>query len=98
MQHDLITKAIEEDSAELKECDEYYPMIAVQPVKVIEDIEHRNYGRHIHLKGPCSPLDTQVHSVLLDSDQKAITIDAHSVNSVFLTSMQQVRFRMILIE
>lgn len=93
-----MTKAIEEDSVELEECDEYYPMTATQPVKVIEDIEIRNYGRHIQLKGPSSPLDTQVHSVLLDSDQKAINIDAHSVNSVFLTSMQQVRFRMTLTE
>ncbi|XP_055295310.1 probable ATP-dependent RNA helicase spindle-E [Sitodiplosis mosellana] len=86
LQDDLATNPIDETNLDLEDCDEYYPMVTAEPIKVVED---RNYGKVVQLKGPISPLETQVHSVLMDSDQKSISIDAHSVNSVFLTTLQQ---------
>lgn len=90
LQHDLMINAIDESTIECEEYDEYYPMVTAEAFKIDQT---RKYGRTIHLKGPCSPLETQVHSILLDSDLNSITIDTHSVNSVFITSMEQVQFR-----
>lgn len=72
---------------EFNDCEEYYPITSVEPI----NLEERNCDRFIKLRGPTSPLESQVYSVLLNNYENAITIDAHSVNSVFLTSMQQVR-------
>ena len=90
MQADLAAKVLDEETLNLENYEEYFPIEVVEPIKVVED---KNYGRTVQLKGPSSPLETQVHSILMDSDQKSITIDPHSVNNVFLTPMQQVRFR-----
>lgn len=87
MQADLAAKVLDEETLDLENYEEYFPIEVVEPIKVVED---KNYGRTVQLKGPSSPLETQVHSILLDSDQRSISIDPHSVNNVFLTPMQQV--------
>lgn len=71
------------------DCDEYYPIAEVETLRLHDDA---NYHRLVNLKGPKSPLESQVHSVLLNNEKQSITIDAHSVNSVLLTSLQQVSF------
>lgn len=67
--------------------DEYYPIDYADPI----DVDVCHCSKIVQLKGPNSPLETTVHSVLSDNNQSSISIDAHSVNSVFLTPMQQVR-------
>lgn len=47
--------------------------------------------KFIHLKGPRSALESDVHSLVLSNGKGSVVIDAHSVNSVLLTSMQQVK-------
>lgn len=83
-------QAIDEASLELEECDEYYPIADIEPTKPVEEVK---CSKIVNLKGPNSPLEAQVHSLLLNNEQKSIMVDQHSVNSVFLTSMQQVKAR-----
>lgn len=79
--------AVDEGAFEFNDCEEYYPITSVEPI----NLDEKNCDRFIKLRGPTSPLESQVYSVLFNNYENAITIDAHSVNSVFLTSMQQVR-------
>lgn len=78
----------ENTALQFADCDEYYPIPIAEPV--IVDIDYRSYDRGVNLKGPRSPLESQVHSVLLHNAENSVVIDAHSVNSVLLTSLQQV--------
>lgn len=76
------------DLDEFVDCDEYYPIVDAEPVKTNEELKCE---RFVRLNGPRSPLESEVHSVLLSNDKRSVEIDNHSVNSVFLTSLQQVR-------
>ncbi|XP_055302653.1 probable ATP-dependent RNA helicase spindle-E [Sitodiplosis mosellana] len=75
-----------EDTLNFADCDEYYPIANCSPIMPLED---RYYDRAVQLKGPKSPLESAVHSVLLHNGKRSVNIDAHSVNSVLLTSLQQ---------
>lgn len=77
----------EKDSLKFDDCEDYYPIDYVDPI----NIDDHHCSRMVVLRGPHNPLVAQVHSVL-SNNEETITIDAHSVNSVFLTSMQQVYF------
>lgn len=74
---------------EFLDCEEYYPINDIEPIKSLD--EHI-CDRFVQLKGPRSPLESQVYSVLLPADgcgEISVNIDAHSVNGVLLSSMQQ---------
>lgn len=88
MQNFMAIKGHGEESFEFADCDEYYPIADFEPIKPSNE---RIYDRAVQLKGPKSPLESQVHSVLLHNHKNSITIDPHSVNSVLLTSLQQVK-------
>lgn len=69
------------------DCDEYYPVMDAEPVRALED---RTCDRSVQLAGPKSPLESEMYSTLINSSKHSIHIDAHSVNSVILTPIQQV--------
>lgn len=80
----------EEVASELvdyEDCEEYYPLSDFEPIKPLPGYSCNQF---IHLKGPKSPLESEIHPILLHSGKCAVNIDAHSVNSVLLSSMQQV--------
>lgn len=87
MQSFIALEGYVDDFIEFADCDEYSPIPDVEPTKPLGD---RNYDRAIQLRGPNSPLESQVHSVLIQNGNRSVNIDAHSVNSVLLTSLQQV--------
>lgn len=73
---------------EMEEIDEYYPVEYVEPINTV------NFpicDRSIQLQGPRSPLESEMYSVLNHKSKSAISVDQHSVNSVILTPLQQVR-------
>ncbi|XP_031618969.1 probable ATP-dependent RNA helicase spindle-E [Contarinia nasturtii] len=86
VQEDFELDMIDESALEMDDCGEYYPIANVESIKPVEDIQ---CSRIVRLKGPHSPLETQVYSMLVQNEQQSITVDPHSVNSVFLNSMQQ---------
>lgn len=67
--------------------DEYYTVDYVEPVDALQG---QVCDRSIQLNGPRSPLESEMYSALVQNSKSAITIDAHSVNSVLLTPLQQV--------
>lgn len=69
------------------DCDEYYPVVDAEPVRALED---RTCDRSVQLSGPKSPLESEMYSTLVNSSKRCVHIDAHSVNSVILTPLQQV--------
>lgn len=69
------------------DCEGYFPIPFAEPIK---ELEEQKYDRTVLLKGPRSPLESQVHPVLPHNGNRAVVIDGHSVNCVHLTSMQQV--------
>lgn len=77
------------DLNEFIDCDEYYPIVDAEPLKAHDELR---CDRLIRLNGPRSPLESEVYSVLVSNDKRSVEIDHHSVNSVFLTSLQQVWF------
>lgn len=73
----------------MAEVDEYYGIDYVEPVNALHG---QICDRSVQLHGPKSPLESEMYSVLAHNHSKsAITIDAHSVNHVLLTPLQQVR-------
>lgn len=76
------------DDLELADCEEYFSMSHSEPIK---EITEHYYDRTVLLKGPKSPLESQVCAVLPQNGNRVVTIDPHSVNCVHLTSLQQVR-------
>ncbi|XP_031619138.1 probable ATP-dependent RNA helicase spindle-E [Contarinia nasturtii] len=86
-----LQKAIDQEGhdaecLEFVDCDEYYSMIEGDSIK---QLDHRMLERFVILKGPRSPLESELHSALVHSGKRSVNIDMHSVNSVFLTSLQQ---------
>lgn len=74
--------------ADVTEMDEYYTADYVEPVDALHGLI---CDRSVQLLGPKSPLESEMYSALVQHSKCAITIDAHSVNSVLLTPLQQVR-------
>lgn len=70
------------------EADEYYTVDYAEPVNALHG---QVLDRSIALNGPKSPLESEMYSVLVQSSKSAISIDQHSVNTVLLTPLQQVR-------
>lgn len=79
---------VDSDSVDYEDCEEYFPITHYEPIKMESKY---SYTQRVQLKGPRSPLESEVHSLLLHNGKCSVTIDAHSVNSVLLTSMQQVK-------
>lgn len=71
------------------EADEYYTVDYSEPVKALQG---QVCDRSVQLLGPKSPLESEMYSALVQNSKSAITIDAHSVNNVLLTPLQQVSF------
>lgn len=87
LQEEFDLGIIDEAAVRMDECGEYYPIANVESIKPVKEMY---CSRVVHLKGPMSPLETQIHPMVVNGDQQSITIDPNSVNSVFLRSLQQV--------
>lgn len=72
----------------MTEIDEYYTVDYVEPVNALQG---QVCDRAVQLTGPKSPLESEMYSALVQNSKSAITIDQHSVNSVLLTPLQQVK-------
>lgn len=71
------------------EIDEYHGFDYAEPVNAMKGVV---CDRSMELNGPRSPLESEMYPVLVHSNSKrVIGIDAHSVNHVLLTPIQQVR-------
>lgn len=69
--------------------EEYYPIPDAEPVEPPPD---RVYANTIQLVGPKSPLETVMYSTLCSGATKSVTVDPYSVNSVLLSSTQEVNW------
>lgn len=67
--------------------DEYYPIMESHP---IDTSQCRLSHKTLRLRGPRSPLETPIYSASSGSRLKALTIDPNSVNSVLLTTPEEV--------
>lgn len=83
----MATNAASLSTLEMGDCDEYYPIVMADPVNALEDGKR---DRIVTLAGPKSPLESDVYWSLINGPKNSIHIDAHSVNSVLLTPIQQV--------
>lgn len=67
--------------------DECYPILDSYAIDVGE---YRLSHKTIKLNGPKSPLETQIYSANSMGRLKSITVDQNSVNSVLLTTAEDV--------